>query len=86
VTIPQALQQASQSPLSRTKIIMAEYKTDDKAQAEYIEHASRDEGSAQQIEQSRLDDAELMAGEATEKASFPPFFSRAGAYFSYVVS
>jgi len=50
---------------------MAEYKTEDKAQAEYIEHANDQDSRIEQSEQSRLDDAELMAGEATEKASFP---------------
>jgi len=49
---------------------MAEYKTDDKAHAEYIEHANSQDDRIEQSEQSRLDDAELMAGEATEKASF----------------
>jgi hypothetical protein len=53
---------------------MAEYKTDDKAQVEYIEHVNNQDGRIEQSEQSRLDDAELMAGEATEKAS--PSFGR----------
>jgi hypothetical protein len=48
---------------------MSEAKIYDKGQSEYVEDVNRAGDIDQANEQARLDDAELIAGEATEKVS-----------------
>jgi hypothetical protein len=48
---------------------MSEAKIYDKGQSEYVEDVNRAGDIDQANEQARLDDAELVAGEATEKVS-----------------
>ena len=49
---------------------MFEPKIDDKGHSEYVEDVDRAGAIDRAYEQTRLDDAELVAGEATEKVSF----------------